>query len=69
MYFFKTFRSVNTNTTRSLDKRAPKSLAFKVGGLKRKSAALAFKAKSCASALGPGLTLPEVKSYSKFDGP
>ena len=54
---------------RSVAQRTLKLLAIKVGGLKRKSAALAFKAKSCASALGPGLTLPEVKSYSKFDGP
>ena len=43
-------------------------LAIKVGGLKKKSAALAFKAKECESAIALDLSLPGVESLSKFDG-
>ena len=40
----------------SVGQRAAKLLALKVGGLKKKSAASAFKAGVCASAFSPGLT-------------
>ena len=45
-----------------------KSLPFKVGGLKKKSAALAITIKVCASVFGLGSSLPGFESFSKFDG-
>ena len=41
--------------------------AFKVGVLKKKSAALAIPAEVCGSASGPGSSRPGVESFSKFD--
>ena len=52
----------------SVDQRAAKLLAFKVGVLKKKSAALAITAEVCVSTFGPDLSLPGVKSFSEFDG-
>ena len=52
----------------SVGQRATKISAFKVGGLKEKSADLAFTARECASMFGPDLSWPRVKSFSKFDG-
>ena len=46
---------------------AAKLLAVKVGVLRKKSAASAIPAKVYSSALGPGSSLPGVKSFSKFD--
>ena len=43
----------------SVDQRASKSLAVKVGGLKKKSGVSAITAKLCASAIGLGLSLTE----------
>ena len=51
----------------SVDQRAAKLLAFKVGVLKKKSAALAIPPKLCAIAFGPGSIPGELKSFSKFD--
>ena len=48
--------------------RALTLLAVKIGGLKKKFATSAISAKSCASACGPDLSSPGVKSFSKFDG-
>ena len=68
MYFFKRFRSFNVENLGSVDQRAAKLLAVKVGVLKKKSAASAIPPKVCARAFGPGLSTPGVKSFSKFDG-
>ena len=57
VYFFKRFRSFNAVNIGSVDQRALKSLAVKIGGLKKKSATLAFTAKVSAIAFGPGLIL------------
>ena len=52
----------------SVDKRALKLLAVKDGGLKKKSAALAFTAEVCVSKFGPGWTSAGVKPFSNFNG-
>ena len=51
----------------SVGQRTAKLLAFKVGVLKKKSAASAISAEVCASAFGPGSNPGAVKSFSKFD--
>ena len=53
---------------RSVGQSASKLLAVKVGGLKKKSAALAIPADLCARAFGTCSTPLRVKSFSKFDG-
>ena len=63
----KGFRSLNAKNIGSLGQRAAKLLAFKVGVLKKKSAALAIPAEVCAIAFGPGSRTPGVQSFSKFD--
>ena len=45
-----------------------KLLAFKIGVLKKKSAASAIPPELCAIAIGPGSSWPGVESFSKFDG-
>ena len=50
----KRFRSFNTKNFGSVDQRAAKLLAVKVGVLKKKSAASAIPSEMCASAFGPG---------------
>ena len=52
----------------SIGSRASKLLAVKVGGLKKKSATLAFTTEECASVFSPDSSLPWVESFSKFDG-
>ena len=52
---------------RSVDQRASKLLAIKVGVLEKKSAASAIPANACAIALGPGSIPGTVESFSKFD--
>ena len=66
-HFDKGFRSFNARNFRSVDQRAAKLLAVKVGVLKKKSAASAISAEVCASAFGPGSNPGAVKSFSKFD--
>ena len=51
----------------SIGQRATKLPALKVGGLKKKSAALAIPADLCASAFGPGSNPGAFESFSKFD--
>ena len=51
---------------RSIDQRALKLLAVKVGLLKKKSAALAIPADLCASAFCPGSIPGELESFSSF---
>ena len=53
---------------KSVSQWASKLLAVKFEVLKKKSAISAMSAEVCASAIGPGLTLTRVKSFSKFDG-
>ena len=53
---------------KSVDQKTLKLLVVKAGGLKNKSAASAFTAKECASAIGPDSSAPGVESFSKFDG-
>ena len=60
-------RSFNAKNFGSVGQRAAKFLAFKVGVLKKKSADSAIPAKVCASVFGPGLSMPGVESFSKFD--
>ena len=60
-------RSFNAKNFGSVDQRAAKLLAAKVGLLKKKSAASAIPPKVCASAFGPGSSTPGVKSFSMFD--
>ena len=62
------FRSFNVNNLGSVDQRAAKFLAVKVGVLKRKSATSAIPPELSAITLSPGLSWPEVESFSKFDG-
>ena len=62
------FRSLSANYFGSVDERAEKLIAVKIGLLKKKSAASAIPAEVCASAIGPGSRTPGVKSFSKFDG-
>ena len=61
---FRYFLTVNIG---SVDQRAAKLLAVKVGFLKKKSAASAIKAKVCASVFGLGSSPPGVESFSKSD--
>ena len=51
----------------SIGQRATKLPALKVGGLKKKSAALAIPVDLCTSAIGPGSSSSGVESFSKFD--
>ena len=60
-HFDKGFRYFNARNFKSDGQRATKLLAVKVGGLKKKSAAMAIPADLCASAFGPGSIL-EAKS-------
>ena len=60
-------RSFHTFDIGSLNQRAAKLVAVKVGDLKRKSAASAITAKVCASWFSLGSSLPRVESFSKFD--
>ena len=66
-HFEKRFRNFNANNFGSVGQRASKLLAFKVGVLKKNSAALAIPAELCVSAFGPGSSTSRVKSFSKFD--
>ena len=63
----KGFRSFHTGNMGSVGQRAAKLLAFKVGVLKKKSAALAIPPKLCAIAFGPSSIPGELKSFSKFE--
>ena len=67
MCFFKRFRCLSAKNLGSVDQRAAKLLAVKVGVLKKKSAASAISAEVCASTFGPGSNPGTVKSFSKFD--
>ena len=67
MYLFKKFRSFIAENLESVGQRAAKLLAVKVGGLKKKSVTLAFKAKVCARTFSPGSRTSGVESFSKFD--
>ena len=60
-------RSLNAQEFGSVGQRAAKLLDFKVGVLKKKSAASAIPPKVCANAFGPGSSTPRVESFSKFD--
>ena len=60
-------RSFNANNFGSVDQRAAKLLAVKVGVLKKKSAALAIPPILCAISFRPGSIPGAVKSFSKFD--
>ena len=51
----------------SVGQRAAELLAFKVGGLKKKSAASAISPILCAIAFGPGSIPGTVESFSNFD--
>ena len=65
---FKKLRSSNAENLGFVDQRAAKSLAAKVGVLKKKCVALTIPAKLCESAFGLGWSAPGVKLFSKFDG-
>ena len=67
MHFGKGIRSFHARNIGSVGQRASKLLAFKVGGLKKKSAALVFTAEVCASAFGLGSTSSVVKPFSNID--
>ena len=66
-HFHKGFRFFIARNFRSVDQRAAKLLAVKVGVLKKKSAASAISAEVCASPFGLGSNPGAVKSFSKFD--
>ena len=66
-YFEKGFRSFHTGSMESIGQRATKLPALKVGGLKKKSAASAIPANTCAIAFGLGSNPGAVESFSKFD--
>ena len=51
------FRSFNAENLGSVDQKAAKLPAVKVGLLKKKSATLTISAEVCASAIGPGLRM------------
>ena len=51
----------------SVDQRAAKLIAVKVGVLKKKSATSAIPANACAIPFGPGSNPGAVESFSKFD--
>ena len=67
-HFEKGFRSLNAENLRSVDQRAAKLLAVKVGVLKKKSAPSAIPAELCASVIGPGSSSSGVELFSKFEG-
>ena len=67
LYFGKGFRFFHKGNIGSVGQRASNLLPVKVGVLKKKSAALAIPAEVCASAFGLGLSMPGVKSFSRFD--
>ena len=52
----------------SIGQSAAKLPAFKVGVLKKKSAASAIPPKLCAIPFNPGSNWPRVESFLKFDG-
>lgn len=60
-------RSFDAKDFGSVGQRAEKLLAVNIGVLKKKSAASAIPPKVCASAFGPGSSMPGVESFSKFD--
>ena len=60
-------RSLNAENLKSIDQRASKLPAVKIGVLKKKSAASAIPPKLCAIAFGPGWIPAELESFSKFD--
>ena len=62
IYFGKGFRSFYTGNIGSVGQRAAKLLIVKVGGFKKKSAALAITAEVCASAWHAGSTLQRFES-------
>ena len=66
-YFGKGFRSFHTGNIGSVDQRAAKLLAVKVGVLKKKFAISAIPAEVCANAFSLGSSTPRVKSFLKFD--
>ena len=66
LYLFKRFRSFNAEKIGSVDQRAAKLLALKVGGLKKKSVNLAITAEACASTFRPGTSRFRAESFSKF---
>ena len=68
MQYEKKSRSFNAKNFGSVCQRAAKLLAFKVGVLKKKSAASAIPPELCAIAFGPGANWLGVESFSKFDG-
>ena len=51
-----------------MGQRAAKLLAVKVGGIKKKSAALAIAAKMYTRKCGLGSSLIGLESFSKFEG-
>ena len=61
VYFFKRFRSFNAENLGSVDQRAAKLPAVKVGGLKNKVAASAITAK--VSAFGTGSSAPRFELF------
>ena len=61
-------RYFNVKNFGSVDQRAEKLLAVKVGVLKKKFPTSAIPAEVCANAFGTGSSPPRVESFSKFDG-
>ena len=68
MYFGKRIISFNARNIESVGQRVLKLLAFKVGVLKKKSAASAIPPELCPSAIGPGSSSFGVESFSNFEG-
>ena len=73
IYIGKGFRSFHTGNTGSVHQRSQKLLAFKFGGLKKKSANSTITAEMCASAsalvsIGQGSSRTKSISFSKFFG-
>ena len=68
LYFGKRVRSFYERKIGSVNLKALKILNVKVGGLKKKSAALAIIAKVCPSTFFLDSSPPGFKSFSKFDG-
>ncbi len=64
----KGLRSFDDKNLRSVDQRASKLLAVKVGILKKKSAPSAIPAELCASMIGPESSSSGVELFSKFEG-
>ena len=65
-HFEKRFRNFNANNFGSVGQRASKLLAFKVGVLKKNSAASATPPKLCAIAFGPGSNPGAVESFQSL---